>query len=95
MASLIVRRLVATVPVLFLVTLGVFLLIHLVPGDPVEAMLGESQDAVAKATLRRELGFDQPPGIHDHDDRTITRSDGADPWSERREDWAARPGCAR
>jgi peptide/nickel transport system permease protein len=60
MASLIVRRLVATVPVLFLVTLGVFLLIHLVPGDPVEAMLGESQDAVAKATLRRELGFDQP-----------------------------------
>src|SRR6266852_4684850 len=60
MGGLILRRLVATVPVLFLVTLGVFLLIHLVPGDPVEAMLGESQDAVAKETLRRELGFDQP-----------------------------------
>ena len=42
----------ATVPVLCLVTLGVFLLIHLVPGDPVEAMLGESQDSVAKETLR-------------------------------------------
>src|SRR6202011_790525 len=60
MGRLIVRRLVATIPVLILVTLGVFLLIHLVPGDPVEAMLGESQDAVAKETLRHELGFDQP-----------------------------------
>src|ERR1700730_9686680 len=60
MTGLILRRLVATIPVLFLVTLGVFLLIHLVPGDPVEAMLGESQDAVAKEALRHELGFDQP-----------------------------------
>src|SRR5216684_1342418 len=60
MGRLILRRLVATVPVLVLVTLGVFLLIHLVPGDPVEAMLGESQDNVAKETLRHDLGFDQP-----------------------------------
>jgi peptide/nickel transport system permease protein len=60
MLYLVARRIVATIPVLFLVTLGVFLLIHLVPGDPVEAMLGESQDQVAKETLRRELGFDQP-----------------------------------
>src|ERR1700686_2516777 len=60
MAGLILRRLVATVPVLVLVTMGVFMLIHLVPGDPVEAMLGESQDAVAKEALRHELGFDQP-----------------------------------
>jgi peptide/nickel transport system permease protein len=60
MGRLILRRLLATVPVLVLVTLGVFLLIHLVPGDPVEAMLGESQDAVAKQALRRELGLDQP-----------------------------------
>jgi peptide/nickel transport system permease protein len=58
--QLILRRLVATLPVLFLVTLGVFLMIHLVPGDPVEAMLGESQDETAKAALRQELGFDQP-----------------------------------
>jgi peptide/nickel transport system permease protein len=60
MGRLILRRLLATVPVLFLVTVGVFLLIHLVPGDPVETMLGESQDPVAKAALRQELGFDQP-----------------------------------
>src|ERR1051325_3422936 len=60
MLRLVARRIVATIPVLFLVTLGVFLLIHLVPGDPVEAMLGESQDQIAKETLRKELGFDQP-----------------------------------
>src|SRR6266516_3226357 len=60
MGGLILRRLAATVPVLLLVTLGVFLLIHLVPGDPVEAMLGDSQDPVAKQTLRHDLGFDQP-----------------------------------
>src|SRR3984893_19206405 len=60
MGRLILRRLLATIPVLVLVTLGVFLLSHLVPGDPVEAMLGESQDPVAKEALRRELGFDQP-----------------------------------
>src|SRR5579859_6409027 len=60
MGRFIVRRLLATVPVLILVTLGVFLLIHLVPGDPVEAMLGESQDQIATAALRHDLGFDQP-----------------------------------
>ena len=60
MGQLILRRVVATVPVLFLVTLGVFLLIHLVPGDPIEAMMGESQDEAAKQALREELGFDKP-----------------------------------
>src|SRR6266487_6803924 len=60
MGRLILRRLLATLPVLLLVTLGVFLLIHLVPGDPVETMLGESQDETAKTALRQELGFDQP-----------------------------------
>jgi len=35
---LILRRLVATIPVLLLVTAGVFALIHLTPGDPIDAM---------------------------------------------------------
>ena len=60
MLRIILRRVVATIPVLLLVTLGVFLLIHLVPGDPVETMLGESQDPIAKEALRHDLGFDQP-----------------------------------
>jgi len=58
--AFVARRLVATVPVLVLVSLGVFLLIHLVPGDPVDVMLGESLDPVAREALRKELGFDQP-----------------------------------
>ena len=60
MFRLVLRRLLATVPVLVLVTLGVFLLIHLTPGDPVEAMMGESQDDSVKAAVRHELGLDQP-----------------------------------
>lgn len=60
MLHFVARRLLATVPVLLLVSLGVFLLIHLVPGDPVDVMLGESQDPVAREALQRDLGFDQP-----------------------------------
>ena len=60
MGRLVLRRLLASIPVLVLVTAGVFSLIHLTPGDPVEAMMAESQDAQAKEALRRELGLDQP-----------------------------------
>jgi peptide/nickel transport system permease protein len=57
---LVVQRLIATVPVLFLVTAGVFALIHLTPGDPIDTMMAESVDATVKATLRAELGLDRP-----------------------------------
>ncbi len=60
MGRFILRRLLATLPVLLLVTAGVFALIHLTPGDPIDAMMAESVDATVKATLRRELGLDQP-----------------------------------
>ncbi|MEK8088217.1 nickel ABC transporter permease [Thermithiobacillus plumbiphilus] len=38
----------------------VFLLIHLIPGDPVDAMLGESAASTDRAALRQALGLDQP-----------------------------------
>jgi peptide/nickel transport system permease protein len=57
---LVLRRLLATIPVLVLVTAGVFALIHLTPGDPIDVMMAESVDATVKANLRRELGLDQP-----------------------------------
>ena len=60
MGRLILRRLLATVPVLVLVTAGVFTLIHLTPGDPVDVMMAESVDPTVKANLRRELGLDRP-----------------------------------
>jgi peptide/nickel transport system permease protein len=37
-----------------------FLLIHLVPGDPVEVMLGESASSADRQALRAELGLNQP-----------------------------------
>ncbi|HEU5191069.1 MAG TPA: ABC transporter permease [Methylomirabilota bacterium] len=60
MGRLVVRRLLATIPVLLLVSGGVFLLIHLTPGDPIDAMMAESVDATVKENLRRELGLDRP-----------------------------------
>jgi ABC-type dipeptide/oligopeptide/nickel transport system permease component len=60
MTRFVVRRLLLTVPVLFGVATLVFSLIHLVPGDPVLAMLGESASPVDVADLRSRLGLDRP-----------------------------------
>lgn len=55
-----IKRLTNFLTVTFGVLLLTFLLIHLVPGDPVEVMLGESASSADRATLRAELGLDQP-----------------------------------
>ena len=60
MGLLILRRLLATIPVLLLVTAGVFALIHLTPGDPIDAMMAESVDDGVKRQLRNDLGLDRP-----------------------------------
>jgi peptide/nickel transport system permease protein len=60
MGRLILHRLGATVPVLLLVTAGVFALLHLTPGDPIDVMMAESVDDTVKANLRKELGLDRP-----------------------------------
>src|SRR5437773_8612433 len=60
MGRLVLRRLAATAPVLLLVTFGVFLLLHLTPGDPIDVMIAESVDVTVKENLRRELGLDRP-----------------------------------
>ena len=59
MGRFVLHRLAATVPVLFLVTAGVFALIHMTPGDPIDAMMAESVDASVKERLRRDLGLDR------------------------------------
>jgi peptide/nickel transport system permease protein len=56
----IARRIVLTVPVLFGVATLVFALIHLVPGDPAAAMLGESAPPADLVELRTRLGLDRP-----------------------------------
>ena len=55
-----IKRLLNTLVVVFGVLLLTFLLIHLVPGDPVEVMLGESASSADREVLRAELGLNQP-----------------------------------
>lgn len=54
------RRLLQTIPVLLGVATLVFALIHLVPGDPAQSMLGEGASAEELTTLRHSLGLDRP-----------------------------------
>jgi peptide/nickel transport system permease protein len=55
------KRLASALPVIIGVTLLVFLMLHLVPGDPAEQMLGEmAVDKTAVANLRQQLGLNDP-----------------------------------
>jgi peptide/nickel transport system permease protein len=56
----ILRRLFSLVFILFGVSIIVFALVHLAPGDPVRIMLGEEATAEDVARLNRLYGFDQP-----------------------------------
>src|SRR5436190_14000044 len=60
MIRFLLTRLAWTVPVLFLVATLVFLLIHLVPGDPVAQMLGEGARADEVDHVRHDWGLDRP-----------------------------------
>lgn len=60
MVRYLARRLLLTIPVLLGVATLVFALIHLVPGDPVQSMLGESASPEEVARLRNTLGLDRP-----------------------------------
>lgn len=60
MIRFLLRRLVLTIPVLLGVATLVFALIHLVPGDPAQAMLGEGASPDEVAELRHRLGLDRP-----------------------------------
>jgi ABC-type dipeptide/oligopeptide/nickel transport system permease component len=54
------KRLLYSLPAVFIVVTLVFALIHLVPGDPVEQMMGEAARSVDAVRMRRELGLDRP-----------------------------------
>ena len=60
MFRFVLRRLALTIPVLIGVSTLVFLLIHLIPGDPVQAMLGDSAAPQDIETLRERLGLNRP-----------------------------------
>ncbi len=60
MASYVLRRLLGALLILLGVSVLVFALLHLIPGDPVLAMLGHEADPRAVRALRLELGLDRP-----------------------------------
>ncbi len=57
-----VQRFLVTLPALWIVVTVVFLLIHLVPGDPIVLMMGEGASAGDIAALRHSYGMDRPLG---------------------------------
>ena len=60
MARYLLKRFFLTLPALWLVLTLVFLMIHIVPGDPVEQMLGEGAAPGQLTQLRHVLGLDLP-----------------------------------
>jgi peptide/nickel transport system permease protein len=60
MLGYIFKRLLLTLPTLLLVSVGVFLLIRLIPGDPALVLLGNDADAASLAGVRADLGLDRP-----------------------------------
>src|SRR5690554_6739359 len=56
----IIRRLLSLIPVLIGISLFVFLLMYLTPGDPAQLMLGEGAPAHQLEALRESMGLNQP-----------------------------------
>ncbi|HVB10410.1 MAG TPA: ABC transporter permease [Bacillota bacterium] len=59
-ARFLLRRVLLMVPILLIVAVMVFMLMHLIPGDPAVVILGEMATPQTVAALRHELGLDQP-----------------------------------
>jgi peptide/nickel transport system permease protein len=59
-AAYLVRRILAVIPVMAVVVTIVFLLIHLIPGDPVSVMLGPDASPAQIQATRAALGLDRP-----------------------------------
>ncbi len=60
MITYLARRVAMALPTLMLVAIAVFTMIHLIPGDPAQLMLGDAADDSSVALLRQQLGLDQP-----------------------------------
>jgi len=60
LARMVLLRIAQAVPTLLGVATLVFFLLHMVPGDPVEALLGETALDADRAQLRHALHLDEP-----------------------------------
>lgn len=59
MGKFLIKRILSVIPVLFVVSVTVFLLVHLVPGDPAAAMLGDMATEADIAALRERMGLNR------------------------------------
>src|ERR1700691_4363881 len=60
LARYLVRRLIMLIGVVFVITVGAFYLIHLLPGDPAAVILGTGDSPANKAKLYKQLGLNKP-----------------------------------
>ncbi|MGO1767503.1 MAG: ABC transporter permease, partial [Advenella sp.] len=60
MLTYIARRLVATLPVIFMVAIVIFAILRLTPGDPAAIIAGDDATAAQLAQIRQAMGLDQP-----------------------------------
>jgi peptide/nickel transport system permease protein len=60
MAELVIRRVIESIVVLFIVSLISFFVMHVLPGDPAGSILGETASPQALAEVKHELGLDEP-----------------------------------
>lgn len=60
MLRFLLSRILAATPTLLIVTVSVFVMIRLVPGDPAQLLLGDLADPVSLAAMRVKMGLDQP-----------------------------------
>jgi len=60
MGAYVLRRLALAVPILFGVSVAVFMLVHLLPGDPVDVMMPAGASVEQKDSVRHQLGLDRP-----------------------------------
>lgn len=60
MLNYIIKRIFSLIPVLFVVSVAIFMLVHLTPGDPASVMLGIDATEEQLKELRQQMGLDQP-----------------------------------
>lgn len=60
MLIFIIRRVLQAIPVVFLASVGVFLLLHLLPGDPAQMLAGSDTSTETLEAIRQDLGLNEP-----------------------------------
>ena len=60
MKKYLIRRILSLIPVLFVVSVVIFMLVHIVPGDPAAALLGDLASEAEIAALRERMGLNDP-----------------------------------